>query len=377
MERFQTLSSAEPKKIKPIELPPMQVAAIPSSTVERLAQVKSTSSSSSSLSGQFRAPTTTALSRATSQTISSMQKQSDVVSRSRNQLPTIAGSPSVSVHGTNHVREKEQQLPTQNAALSGSFIKETPTRIPRIASRSSTVASPVLKANSSLLVSRRTSLNVAALGIQSSDYGITAGEESMNEFGVLDGQDNSNTRSHATSAYRHSIRSSPSSSSKALRQASGLNVTSSSGIVPRRSVQDPTSIKGLRKASTGSVSSIMSAANTDQHQQVSPSKGLNKLLNPKMSLPGTKLSGSSTVPSLHQRHANISPSPRRLSISTPSPVPSPIDEDEILGDEEMMQYIKRTQARKLANGAKKEDLDELLKFPEPLPPGRPSSPTGP
>ena len=54
--------------------------------------------------------------------------------------------------------------------------------------------------------------------------------------------------------------------------------------------------------------------------------------------------------------------------------PSSIDEDEILGDEEMMQYIKRTQARKIAHGAKKEELDEMLKFPEPFPPGRPSSP---
>jgi dual specificity tyrosine-phosphorylation-regulated kinase 2/3/4 len=51
-----------------------------------------------------------------------------------------------------------------------------------------------------------------------------------------------------------------------------------------------------------------------------------------------------------------------------------MDDDEILGDEEMLQYIKRQQARKLANGVKKEDLDEMFSFPEPIPPKRPMSP---
>ena len=45
----------------------------------------------------------------------------------------------------------------------------------------------------------------------------------------------------------------------------------------------------------------------------------------------------------------------------------------MLGDEEMMGYIRRQQAKKLANGAKKEDLDELLRFPEPIPPAPPMS----
>jgi dual specificity tyrosine-phosphorylation-regulated kinase 2/3/4 len=35
------------------------------------------------------------------------------------------------------------------------------------------------------------------------------------------------------------------------------------------------------------------------------------------------------------------------------------------GDEEMMQYIKRQQAKKLANGATQEELDDMLKLPSP------------
>jgi dual specificity tyrosine-phosphorylation-regulated kinase 2/3/4 len=41
-----------------------------------------------------------------------------------------------------------------------------------------------------------------------------------------------------------------------------------------------------------------------------------------------------------------------------------------------MAYIKRQQARKLANGAKKEELDELLKFPEPSSPVPAQTPNG-
>jgi len=96
---------------------------------------------------------------------------------------------------------------------------------------------------------------------------------------------------------------------------------------------------------------------------LSPSKGL-KLLAPKSSV------RASTSGIVHQG----SPPSGRQSLSTPSPVPSSIDEEELLGDEEMLHYIRRQHAKKLASGATQEELDDMLKFPEPLPPGNPSSP---
>jgi len=42
----------------------------------------------------------------------------------------------------------------------------------------------------------------------------------------------------------------------------------------------------------------------------------------------------------------------------------------------MLNYIRRQQAKKLAAGATQEELDGLLQFPEPLPPGTPASPSG-
>ncbi|KAF9514477.1 hypothetical protein BS47DRAFT_873226 [Hydnum rufescens UP504] len=101
---------------------------------------------------------------------------------------------------------------------------------------------------------------------------------------------------------------------------------------------------------------------------LSPSKSL-KLLSPKVTLPVTR-----TTPSISNIVAPSTPGSSRQSLSTPSPAPSSADDDEALADEEMTQYIKRQQARKLANGVKKEELDEMLRFPEPIPPVSPSSP---
>jgi dual specificity tyrosine-phosphorylation-regulated kinase 2/3/4 len=48
----------------------------------------------------------------------------------------------------------------------------------------------------------------------------------------------------------------------------------------------------------------------------------------------------------------------------------------MLGDEEMMDYIRRHHARKIASGARKEELEEMLKFPEPIQPVAPLTPQG-
>lgn len=69
-----------------------------------------------------------------------------------------------------------------------------------------------------------------------------------------------------------------------------------------------------------------------------------------------------------------SPSLNRQTTLTPSPVSSVVDDEELIGDEEMMQYIKRQQAKKLAAGASQAELDELLRFPEPIRPASPASP---
>ena len=357
---MQTLSSTDPKKAKPVSLPPMQVTAIPPSTANRVAGLKSSSNSTlSSTSLTHRGSIT---SRATSHTASSMQKQSDTSLR-RHQLPTIAGSPSVGTVG--HTSSKDgPPLSSNNPPLALS--KDTPTKIPRIASRSSTVTSPTLK-------SRRTSLHVTET--TPSNESPTASNEFFNEFGILE---TPSTTAKLPSS-RHSVRASPSTTNSVSRVPRQPTTSSSSNLVAsvtRKANRESLSLAGLRKASTSSVSSFNVPAETSTSHRLSalsPSRGL-KLLSPKVSLSAARIPSSSASQS--HRHAVTSPSSSQQSLLTPSSSPSMVDEDEIAGDEEMVQYIKRQQAKRLAHGATQEELDELLRFPEPLPPVPPLLPAG-
>lgn len=364
----------------------MQLSALPRSTTERLANVRRHEDTVQSSNAARTASST----RISSQTISSMQKASDSSLRStRNNLPTIAGSPSTNstssaaVGPKAQIRENKvasgssQSAPSSGSTLSG-LSKETPTRIPRISSRSSTVTSPALRGSSSFISSRRTSLIVSSSNQDSEEIDSNA-EDTLNEFGVLETGDEATDKQDSTISQKAASRVSPVSTHRTARHNGGFSATTSSSGVPVRKTQTSVTTRGLRKSSTGSVSSITTSipASDQQHggafSVLSPSKGFNKLLSPKITKPSSRLSGSATTPNLGNQ--SVPPTPRRQSLSTPSPVPSSVDEDEILGDEEMMQYIKRTQARKLAHGAKKNELDDLLKFPEPIAPGRPHSPT--
>ena len=349
------MSSTDPRKPKsPVNLPPMQISAIEPVTAHRVAKLKSSVNSNPS----SRASVSSTSSRLTSATVSSMQKQSDSSLRSRTQLPTIAGSPSVATNSASSSQTMKDRgdgpSSTLNTSVSG-IPKETPTKIPRISSRTSAAASPPLKHSTSAANRRTSTLAPSA----------NASPTSLNtsEWGVID-DDNSTPKVKGTSA-----RSSPLNTSTSRGPRQPLVAQPS-----QRKSRDSVSFMGLRKSS-GNSSGLNTATAPPEQQQtqqpqhhhrlsiLSPSKGL-KLLQPKTS------SRSSTMP-----QPSSSPSSSgRQSLSTPSPVPSAIDEEEMLGDEEMMAYIRRQHAKKLASGASQESLDEMLKFPEPLPPGVPSSP---
>jgi len=359
---FQTLSSTDPRKPKsPVAMPPIQMSALEPATAQRVAKLKSSTSSATSVTpAASRAPSIS--SRVTAHTASSMQKISDASLRSRTQLPTIAGSPSVSTHFTKESRE----LSSSSLNTVSGFLKETPTKIPRISSSASARQSPLLKNSVSTLASCQGS-GLASTSANHSPSGLP-----ISEFGVID--DDSTT---PKSILHQSLRCSPSTSTSRLpRQPIGSTGNTGSGsILPRKSNRDSMSFIGIRKPSTGSVASFSTPASnaeasssSHRFSALSPSKGL-KLLGPKPSLRSSN-SSISQAPN----PSRSSPSSSRQSLSTPSPVPSTVDEEEMLGDEEMRNYIKRQQAKRLAAGATQEELDEMLKFPEPIAPTSPVSP---
>ncbi|KAG8853390.1 hypothetical protein FRB96_008180 [Tulasnella sp. 330] len=406
----QTVSATEPKKQKEqMPLPPMQVSALPASTNQRIANSKSSSMNGGN--STLMTPTKSSQARSIPSPANNLNKASDASLRmSRQQLPTIAGSPSVgpvgappSTQASSMSMQYASSMATNgaNMSMNGAMReKDTPTKIPRVAGRTSATSSPqsTWKGPSSTATHvRRASLNNSSMSnVSSNNTEVPPSPQPqttsfVSDFGVIETSEpgaKSGTITHAaTAAVRgSSTRSSPQSISRAPRQ-SGIpasSVTSSKRPVPRDSLYS-----GLRKASNTSITSLSAAtqevqpvssstaalvqnSSTSSHRlsTLSPSKSM-KMLTPKMSLPAPRIISSAANTSAHQ---NGSPSSSRQSFSTPSPSPSSLDEDEVMGDEEMMAYIKRTQARKLANGAKKEDLDEMLRFPEPLPPVPPSSP---
>ncbi|KAG6891150.1 hypothetical protein C0992_010138 [Termitomyces sp. T32_za158] len=366
-KRGKTLSSSDQKKPRsPENLPPMHISALEPVTAQRVARLKVSSNSISTPVTQTSITrTASSTSRLMSQTVSSMQKQSDSSLRSRNHLPTIAGSPSVGTNGTNSSQTMKEGLTSSMMNAVSGLPNQTPTKIPRISSRTSAVASPPLKGSGSALSVRRASA-VIGLGESIPSSGNPSPSGITNEFGVIEVEDTT------AKTFKHStIRVSPSSSTSRVPRQSITTATTST---LRKGSRDSVSFTA-RKASTGSVSSISAPAvsneSTSHHRfsALSPSKL--KLLTPKISLHTAR----SSIKSGHGiQQAMNSPSSSRQSLSTPSPAPSTVDEEELLGDEEMLHYIRRQQAKKLAAGATQEELDYLLQFPDPLQPGTPSSP---
>jgi dual specificity tyrosine-phosphorylation-regulated kinase 2/3/4 len=373
---FQTVSSSDAKKpAKAVTLPPMLVQPLPRDTAQRVANLKNSASSSTGSTAKAAAG-----SRVTSQTISSMHKQSDTSLRSsRSQLPTIAGSPSVGTTPQAHREPKELPPSSLNNSASG-LPKETPTKIPRISSRTSGIPSPTLKGTAPTAASRRTSLTVGTVTAPSTDPSPTP-SGTINEFGVLESssEEPPATATKPPASNRLSVRASPSQPiARIPRQVSAPQGSSTISGVPRKSNRESMSFSGLRKSSTGSVASFSTAAPTEtKHRSfaLSPSKGL-KLLSPKVSLSAARRHDSDHEKASYSTGHLASAASSRQSLSTPSPVPSSVDEEEILGDEEMMQYIKRQQAKKLAAGASPEEVNDMLKFPEPTAPVKPASPEG-
>ncbi|ELU44690.1 CMGC/DYRK/DYRK2 protein kinase [Rhizoctonia solani AG-1 IA] len=390
-KRGKTISSADAKRgSKPVNLPPMQMSNLPASTVQRVANLKSSSSPSS-----VTRATLSSSNRSAASPASNMSKASDASLRStRQHLPTIAGSPSVGTGGQ-HSKEREGV-----SAMSNVTVKDTPTKIPRMSTHRTPVhASPIKPGlnpfSIPLVGSRRTSLNVTGLGTAqqsaqtpSRDTSPSGQSSNTNEFGMV--SSNETPKPHFAGAsqsvnHRSSVRASPQSVSRVPRQSlvnlpitTGNSSSSSSAATPSaKKSSHPVSLSSLRKFSNNSTS--VSAGSTsnggakESHHSrlsiLSPTKL--KFLSPKVNLPVTRVTDTSSrsiVPG--------TPSSSRQSLSTPSPVPQEVDDEEVAGDEEMMAYIKRLHARKLAAGAKREELEDMLKFPEPIPPKAGLSPAG-
>ena len=139
---------------------------------------------------------------------------------------------------------------------------------------------------------------------------------------------------------------------RSVAKATSLASSTSSAVAAGSSSKDSTITVPVRKPR-----SSLSTSTTSASARVARDVSLTSASR------STRLTGASRSPALSETGS-----------TTSSGIGAAVEEEERLGDAEMEAYIKRSQSKKLASGAKQEDLDKLLQFPEPVAPSRMLSP---
>lgn len=334
-------------------------------------------------------------------------------------LPTITGSPSVALNTTG-----------EPAETSGQASKPaTPTRIPRLASSRSNVPSPqYLEPPSSLgvdLVSgestspqRRGSLKPGS-GISSSvpdqnssylqagrdEGGNTSSSSSQGTSPLVDSaaekaEEQPKRRVLGASASQVPVLSSSRTSGKYQSTSAAvpsdkrrsLILSEKEDFKPTRSplrVSQPTAINGAAAqnqslpASSSSLATSTPRLRTKTSEKPSSSHKSSSLVDglpssrsmgssivSKLSIP-TRMSKSATTSNLRQ-----SPAPSEVGgrSTSSSRYGTPVGEDELRGDEEMMEFVQRQRTKQASRGMSEEEIDRLFTFPEPIEPTRSLSP---
>lgn len=389
-ESLQTLSSAEsPKEEVPPPLPPIQMPAIPPTTVQRV----------QNLSGE-------AVPRRSSELNSNSVSRGSRIrtikeSTTRRTLPTITGSPARGSPRT----ELPQDIEENAQAEAPTSI--TPTKIPRAVFRAER-RSPSLRtkrSDASMDVDKRAPSN----GADVSELGLLGSSKRNPD---LSGSLIPRTRSVASSGTARSIRRPSKSELKAddstvpTRRRSVVPEEASEQAPAASSLKTPikTSAEAYESAAARLAAARRTVAKTQEAQaardaarrlsaatqptvteplgDVSATSSMlttsrsTRTLSNKLALP-SRISRSSTQPTLAElRPSSASDSVRSPSASTTSTRGTPISEEELRGDEEMMVYVQRQTKKKIAAGMTESEVSKLFEFPEMIGPATAMSPQG-
>lgn len=402
-------------KPESVNLPPMQMNALPPSTTSRLP----------SQNGEDRASETGTPQKRPLPVPLRLHRPSRVgdTLNGKATLPTITGSPSVAVNG-----------PVEASTdTSGTISKPaTPTRIPRLTGNRSNVSSPqYLEAPSATGLDkqestfdgthRRCSLKPGA-GISSSvpDHNASylkaqrdevehssssssqevpspsdEGESKPSEQPKRRVLGSSTSQVPVLSSSRTSGKYQPVTVTSTTEKRRSLLASEKEEFKPTRTPlkvsQPPTSSSISSKLQ--SVSSTLASAATPNatsarvrtrtsdapSSQRKPStlvdglpasKSMSSSLVSKLSIP-SRMSKSATTTSLRQSPAPSDAGGRSTSSSRYG---TPVGEDEIRGDEEMMEFVQRQRTKQASRGMSEEEIERLFTFPEPIESTRALSP---
>ncbi|BGP38563.1 serine/threonine protein kinase, CMGC, dual-specificity [Rhodotorula kratochvilovae] len=419
-KRGKTLSSADQGDVfrvpEPVQLPPMQMSPLPPSTSRRLDPLSTSGPKiSSAPAGSLQTPRT---------------RTSRLQDSIKANLPTIAGSPSTHVllgGGSTHSSTGPSPSSTPPPK------SHTPTRIPRL-NRTQTVsprASPTSRSLAGKPAPRRVGSYSSQLDgasqLSSSVASLaSAGENGMNEFGVVGsahGEKAASTRrrvdSEATSQIPRS-RSSTTSRSSSVNRATSETLEAPAtgsriGTVVPRDRRRPTTVEEEKRtpgatplrvaqprltslsSSTSRLSSQQTSADSSGASTATPATSLAASTRRSLPKPGELSSSTSRRTSAPAETISSSRSARTLSSKMAIPTrvskstsggarhsPSTTDsgrssaasgtfvaDDEVRADAEMAAYVSRQCSKKLAAGLSEDAVRRMFEFPapsEPLPP---------
>lgn len=411
----QTLPSSTepPQKPESVNLPPLQMNALPASTATRLA--------TSSVDDRQPVGSGTPSQKRPLPVPPRMHRPSRVGDslHGKDPLPTITGSPSVAINTT-----------VEPSDMSGQASKPaTPTRIPRLAGNRSNVPSPQFleppatpgvdaTTNGAENPHRRGSLKPGA-GMSSSapDQNSSFLKTSQDEAGHSSSsssqemppveisrdvrqEEQPKRRVLGASASQVPVLSSSRTSGKYQPNASttapsekrrSLILSEKEDLKPARSplrVNKPTTTaSSAGKNQVSSTASLLTSSTARLRTKTSEtpslsyksstlveglptSRSMGNSIVSKLSIP-TRMSKSATTSSLRQSPVPSEPGGRSTSSSRYG---TPIGEDEIRGDEEMMEFVQRQRTKQASKGMSEEEIDRLFTFPEPIEPTRSLTP---
>lgn len=371
----QTVSAQDKAKETVTPLPPIYMSDLPHQTISRVASLQ-----------EKPASTPTSISSSSSASGSTARRQSSLITpksnvllrTSRAHLPTISGSPS-SGNLNGQVSSAPATVGIAGGAMSTSssysrISDATPTKIPRIASRQSRqLGTPTSSIQPPL--SRRGSETGT---IDSFATGVTRTESNLSEFATLDEEPaaaapqryrSTSSKidlgdSTATTRRFSGISTSTSTNSFSSRQPRALPIppsSSSAAISASKRLPSKDSLAPRRLPSSTSIASGL-AESTNSQTLATP-----RTLSSKLSSAQSRITPSSSSSSLATA-ASVS---RSASAS-----PVVIEDDEMIGDEEMRQFMKRQRAKKSASGATSAEIEAMMNYPEPTEPTPASTPLG-
>ncbi|GAA5884460.1 hypothetical protein JCM6882_005260 [Rhodosporidiobolus microsporus] len=408
---------------QPVQLPPMQMNALPPATARR---VESMSSSSYS-----KPPSATSSLLQTPRTRTS--KLQDSVKAN---LPTIAGSPSTHAYGVGAEGTRVFH-PNPSPSTTPPPVSHTPTKIPRLKGTSSATTSPrtspvIPPPGSTKLGVRRGSSRGSNLDAASTVSGSLSSPnlEETSEFGIVNREPGLSIGEKTLSTRRRvdSDTVGPSQIPRSRSTTSGVSSLSSSTRTVKEPVEPPpaarnavpragrrpstveeekrtpsaSSSRALPRSSTLSSSTSRLPSQSDASSSSSTVTGLSAstrkplTIRPsetgvrRASVPAnvaseslasvrssksmsSKMSIPSRVPKPASTSARLSPSTTESGRSSSASGTFGSD-DKVKGDEEMGEYVKRQIARQVGKGVAEETVRKMFEFPDPTEPLPPLSP---